>query len=204
METARPFAPETRSRDRLWFGFRPDSRSDRGGPPAFRPDRPSADQGRGPPDRLVGTEAAARVSCGEPITAFRTANSPTEIKRRGVEMRLIIEGLSAAPRNADPVLLKEIRRAHRCFEALVSGQVGSVAELATLEEISDRYVSSVLPLAFLAPDIVEAIAAGRQPPDLTAHRLIRAVELPIVWSAQNSCSGFLRRGANPLPKPHFA
>src|ERR1700730_12686167 len=81
METARPFAPETRSRDRLWFGFRPDSRSDRRGTPAFRPDRPSADQGRGPPDRLVGTEAAARVSCGEPITPFRTANSPTETFR---------------------------------------------------------------------------------------------------------------------------
>jgi hypothetical protein len=44
---------------------------------------------------------------------------------------------------------------------------------ATLEEIGDRYVSSVLPLAFLAPDIVEAIAAGRQPSDLTAHRLIK-------------------------------
>ena len=53
-------------------------------------------------------------------------------------MRLIIEGLSAVPRNADPVLLKEIRRAHRCFEALVSGQVRSVAELATVEGISDR------------------------------------------------------------------
>src|ERR1700674_2353542 len=33
------------------------------------------------PDRLVGTEAAARVSCGEPITPFRTANSPTETIR---------------------------------------------------------------------------------------------------------------------------
>ena len=75
---------------------------------------------------------------------------PLRIKRRGVEMRLIIEGLSAVPRNADPVLLKEIRRAHRCFEALVSGQVRSVAELATVEGISDRYVSSLLPLAFLA------------------------------------------------------
>src|SRR6202043_3292491 len=91
----------------------------------------------------------------------------------------------------DPVLLKEIRRAHRCFEALVSGQVGSVAELATLEELSDRYVSSVLPLAFLAPDIVEAIAAGRQPSDLTAHRLIRAVDLPIAWSAQKQLLGLV-------------
>ena len=111
------------------------------------------------------------------------------IKRRGVEMRLIIEGLSAVPRNADPVLLKEIRRAHRCFEALVSGQVRSVAELATVEGISDRYVSSLLPLAFLAPDIVEAIAAGRQPPELTAHRLIRTVDLPIAWTAQKQLLG---------------
>jgi site-specific DNA recombinase len=115
---------------------------------------------------------------------------PLRIKRRGVEMRLVIEGPSARPTTPEPILLKEIRRAHRCFEALVSGQVGSVAELATLEGISDRYVSSVLPLAFLAPDIVEAIAAGRQPSDLTAHRLIRAVDLPIAWSAQKQLLGF--------------
>src|SRR5205085_6274643 len=106
---------------------------------------------------------------------------PLRIKRRGVEMRFVMAGPSASPTNADPVLLKEIRRAHRCFEALVSGQVRSVAELATVEGISDRYVSSLLPLAFLAPDIVDAIAAGRQPPELTAHRLIRTVELPIAW-----------------------
>jgi site-specific DNA recombinase len=102
---------------------------------------------------------------------------PLRIKRRGVEMRLVIGGRSASPTTPDPVLLKEIRRAHRCFAALVSGQVSSVAELATVEGVSDRYVSSLLPLAFLAPDIVDAIAAGRQPPELTAHRLIRTVEL---------------------------
>ena len=130
---------------------------------------------------------------------------PLRIKRRGVEMRLIIEGPPASPTTPDPVLLKEIRRAHRCFEALVSGQVGSVAELATLEEISDRYVSSVLPLAFLAPDIVEAIAAGRQPSDLTAHRLIRAVDLPIAWSAQKQLLGFPAASrTTPIPNRQFA
>jgi hypothetical protein len=55
-------------------------------------------------------------------------------------------------------------------------QVRSVAKLARVEGISDRYVSSLLPLAFLAPEIVEAIAAGRQPPELTAHCLIRTVD----------------------------
>src|SRR5260221_6239731 len=42
----------------------------------------------------------------------------------------VIEGPSAASANPDPVLVKEIRRAHRCFQALVSGQARSVAELA--------------------------------------------------------------------------
>jgi hypothetical protein len=56
--------------------------------------------------------------------------------------------------------LKEIRRAHRCFAALVLGQVRSVAELATVEGISDRYVSSLLALAFLAPEICRL---GRKP-----------------------------------------
>jgi hypothetical protein len=114
---------------------------------------------------------------------------PLRLKRRGVEMRLVIEGPSATPPAPDPVLLKEIRRAHRCFNALVSGQVRSVAGLAIVEGISDRYVSSLLPLALLAPRIVEAIASGRQPPELTAHRLIRTVELPIAWAAQQQLLG---------------
>jgi site-specific DNA recombinase len=113
---------------------------------------------------------------------------PLRIKRRGVEMRLVIEGPTADPSDPDPVLLKEIKRAHRCFEALLSGH-GSVADLAAVEGISDRYMSRLLPLAFLAPDIVEGIASGRHPVDLTAHRLIRAIDLPIAWSAQRQLLG---------------
>jgi len=44
-------------------------------------------------------------------------------------------------------------------------QRDSLGFLLAIEGISDRYVSSLLPLAFLAPDIVDAIAAGRQPTD---------------------------------------
>ena len=82
---------------------------------------------------------------------------PLRIQRRGVEMRLVIEGASAGAAKPDPVLLKELRRAHRCFAALLSGEAGSLAELASIEGVSDRYLSRVLPLAFLAPEIVEAM-----------------------------------------------
>jgi hypothetical protein len=39
-------------------------------------------------------------------------------------------------------------------------------------------------LAFLAPPIVDAIADGRQPPDLTMERLTRRTVLPLDWDAQ--------------------
>ncbi|NKB48598.1 MAG: hypothetical protein GKS02_04440 [Alphaproteobacteria bacterium] len=45
-------------------------------------------------------------------------------------------------------------------------------------------------LAFLAPDITEAILAGRQPVELTAHRLKRIGALPLEWGHQRALLGF--------------
>ena len=116
-------------------------------------------------------------------------NVPLRIKRRGVEMRLVIEGPSSAAANRDPTLLKEIRRAHRCFEALVSGRVRSVAELATEEGINDRYVSALLPSPCSRRTSSTRLPRAGSRSELTAHRLIRAVDLPIAWAAQKQLLG---------------
>jgi len=47
-----------------------------------------------------------------------------------------------------------------------------------------------MPLAFLAPDIVEAILAGTQPADLTTQTLIRRTDLPLNWAEQRALLGF--------------
>ena len=44
-------------------------------------------------------------------------------------------------------------------------------------------------LAFLAPDITLAILDGRQPPDLTAQKLLRGIELPHTWEDQRTALG---------------
>jgi ParB-like chromosome segregation protein Spo0J len=75
-------------------------------------------------------------------------------------------------------------RARGWFDDLISGRAVSMVAIAQREGISDRYVSTLMPLAFLAPDIVEAIAAGQQPADLTAETLIRHVDLPLDWNDQ--------------------
>lgn len=116
---------------------------------------------------------------------------PLRIRKRGVEMKLVIEnGRSGKAVTPDPSLIKVITRAHRWMEALRSGQQTSQAAIADVEGVSRRYVGQLLPLAFLAPDIVEAILAGRQPVDLTAEKLVKRVELPLEWAEQRRVLGF--------------
>ena len=124
------------------------------------------------------------------VGPFVTRHTPIQMKRRGVEMRLVIEGAGPAVPKADPALLKAVARAHRWFAELASGQIASVGEIADREGVSGRYVRCLLPLAFLSPDIVEAIANGGQPVDVTAETLNRHLDLDLDWAAQKSALGF--------------
>jgi hypothetical protein len=57
-------------------------------------------------------------------------------------------------------------------------------------------ISRTLPLAFLAPDIVEAILEGKQPIDLTPFRLTRSESFPHRWGDQRRTLGFASRKSN--------
>jgi site-specific DNA recombinase len=83
-------------------------------------------------------------------------------------------------------MVKAIGRAHRWDKEFRLGK--SMSEIAKAENVHRSYVGQVLPLAFLAPDIVEAILDGRQPQDLKVEQLLKA--LPIEWGAQRRALGF--------------
>jgi ParB-like chromosome segregation protein Spo0J len=82
------------------------------------------------------------------------------------------------------VLLKTIARAHRWFDDLISGKESSLAAIARREKVGVRYVGRGIRLAFLSPDVVEAIAEGRQPVALSAERLLKHTRLPAAWTEQ--------------------
>src|SRR5829696_153879 len=63
----------------------------------------------------------------------------------------------------DNALVQAVVRAHRWREQLETGEYGTAADLAKAEKVNDSYLSRVLRLTLLAPDIVEAILDGRQP-----------------------------------------
>ena len=82
----------------------------------------------------------------------------------------------------DGVLVKALARAWRWQKLLVRGVYSSVTEIAEAEKISKSYVSRILRLALLAPDIVEAILGGWADQRVMLERMERP--LPGDWKAQ--------------------
>jgi hypothetical protein len=87
-------------------------------------------------------------------------------------------------RRVDSALVKAVVRAHRWRHKLESGEYSSSAELAKAEKVNDSYLSRILRLTLIAPDIIEAILSGRQPRTLQLDDLLKP--LPAIWERQRS------------------
>jgi len=96
---------------------------------------------------------------------------PFKIRKRGGRKQIITpDGVSvlAPPRaRIDSAFVKALARAFRWRKLLETSVYGTIAELARAERINPSYVSRVLRLTLLAPEIVEAVLDGRQPEGLT-------------------------------------
>ena len=85
-------------------------------------------------------------------------------------------------RKIDNTLVKAVARAFRWKRILESGEFTTIAELAEREGIAPSYMTRVLRLTLLTPDIVEAIVGGRQGPETTLARLLEPISAN--WEVQ--------------------
>lgn len=98
-------------------------------------------------------------------------------------------------------LIKTVALAYDWRAKLEAGEYPSVISLARGKGYSERYVWKVLRLAFLAPDIIEAILDGRQPSHL-ALRDLNDISFTGDWSSQRCALGFAKSASRGLrPKP---
>jgi hypothetical protein len=120
-----------------------------------------------------------------------TVRVPLEIRKRGGRKLIIAPDGSesfAGPRpRMDNSLIKAIARAFRWRKLIEAGTYGSVSDIAQSEGINRSYVSRVLRLALLSPEIVGAILNGRQPPKLSLDSLMQP--LPASWCQQRQTLG---------------
>lgn len=115
---------------------------------------------------------------------------PMTIRRRGQEMKMVVGGQRQQTPNLNLALIKLVARAHALKTGLGDGTISSIKGFSTAQNIDHADAKRMLPLGYLAPDIVEAILAGQQPADLTALSLKNGYSLPMIWSEQRAQLGF--------------
>ena len=115
-----------------------------------------------------------------------TLSVPIQIKRRGGRKQVTLpNGDAATPRPWDTAvtpLQVALARGHPWLAMLESGEVKSLKEIAAREGVDNRYVSRMVNLATLAPDIVDAILRNVLPQHLTLFDI--AVDPPALWEDQ--------------------
>lgn len=116
---------------------------------------------------------------------------PMRLGRRGNETRLILQS-GTQMRPVDQKLLNLIARGFAWREDILSGAVESASDIGARDGISRPYVSRLIDLSFLAPDIIAAIANGTAPADLSSERLQSFDALPLDWASQRAVLGIGR------------
>jgi hypothetical protein len=138
-------------------------------------------------DAAVDPMALASMTDAERVEdRVRIAVAVALAKPRNATTLLRSDG-SAKPRR-DRALIRAVVLAHAWMQRLDAGNPRSIIGL---EKACVLHTAKLLPLAYLAPDLVEMILAGRQPPRLTLTALI-AQPLPHSWPEQRACFAALR------------
>jgi hypothetical protein len=131
--------------------------------------------------------AALAAALATPVEALAPTllalDVPLQMRRRGVELRLVAGQREPAP---DAKLLRALAKAHLWAAAMRRGE--SVVAIARRESRSESFIRQRAELAFLSPRIQAAIVEGTQPVDLTLERIVRTA-LPLDWTEQERVFG---------------
>ncbi len=119
-----------------------------------------------------------------PIPETVTLHVPFRVVKRGGRKEMQLPEGAAQSRRTDNTLVKALARAFRWKRMLESGNFATIAEMAEREGIAPSYMTRVLRLTLLAPDIVEAILDGAQGPEVTLARVLEP--FPAEWEEQQT------------------
>ena len=134
----------------------------------------------GPRPGVTWDEAGAAGLPGDQLTV----QLPLTVRQRGGRKLVLTPGSTMYRGNsgADSTLVKALARAFRWRRMMETGRFATLNELAAAEKINSSYVSRLLRLTLLAPDIVAAILDGRQPEGMTLPGLMEF--FPVDWGRQ--------------------
>jgi hypothetical protein len=119
----------------------------------------------------------------ETATSIRVVIPLTLRKRNGRPKILPPEdaGLPGS-HGQDPHVLRAIARAWKWRRQLEEGEALTLRDIAAVEKLSEAYVGRMLRLAYLAPEVLEALVVRRRPPSISINEIVEVARLP--WADQ--------------------
>ncbi|CAN7745429.1 hypothetical protein LJR234_002615 [Mesorhizobium amorphae] len=115
-----------------------------------------------------------------------TVQIPMAIRKRGGRKLVVspntTEGWAPTRPRIDNTLLRAVVQAFAWKHQLEAGQFVTISELAEAKKLDRSFISHLLRLTLLAPDLVEAILDGRQPATMQLQPLVRG--FPVEWERQ--------------------
>ena len=128
---------------------------------------------------MTNTPLQAITSDCSKLAELNEAATPAALR----EMRLIFaRSENLAPARIDSKLVGLIAKAEVAYTKLTSE--------TAIASSQKPHLVRVARLRFLAPDVVIAILERRQPPLLTARKMLRATKIPFCWKEQRALFGF--------------
>ena len=116
---------------------------------------------------------------------------PLTIRKRNGRPKILppenAEGMDS--RTQDPHVLRAIGRAWAWRRKIDAGEFNTAQDLANAEGISDRFVSRMMRLSYLSPDVLQQLVTQQVPLALSLNELIAAAELPWVQQMAHVLSG---------------
>lgn len=122
---------------------------------------------------------------GNSQAALIKVRVPMALRKYGSVKRIVAPdggAISTQPKQPDSTVVKALARAFRWRKLLENGAYNTIADLAEAEKINPSYVSRVLRLTLLAPDLVEAILSANLDRAVTIDRLMKP--FPPDWKEQ--------------------
>jgi len=137
----------------------------------------------GTPDAPLRLKTSRKATApSEPHDAL-SIEIPANLKRVRGGMRLVVANDSnRALQSPNKALIKAIAQGLAWFEKMTTGQAKSLKALAAEAGTNRKYVSRLMRAALLAPDLIEMVLQGSQPPEITVETLY--YHLPMDWNEQ--------------------
>ena len=135
--------------------------------------------------KLRNRPASLKLVCSDSALAADLCDirAPLQLRRRGIEAKLVIGDVQPTP---DPALTKALNAAHHWAKSLRDGAPLKV--IADAADCTGAHIRKRGQLAFLSPKIQIAIRDGTLSQDITLEHILRQ-KIPLDWTHQERMFG---------------